>query len=269
MPYLALAKTLELIEETKGRLRTVEILSNLLRSVIVLSPDNLLRTIYLCLNKVAPAFDAVELNIGESILVKAIAQTTGRAVDKIKADAKAMGDLGKVAEASKSNQRTMFQPKKLTIKGVFEKLRELALMTGNASQNKKVDKIKCMFVACRETESRFLIRSLGGKLRIGLAEQSVLQAIGQACYLTPPEQEYPHEILNAGKGMNPEALKAKFDEYSLIVKTTYCECPSYDSIVPVLFKEGVLELPKHCKLTPGVPLKPMLAHPTKGIVNFS
>lgn len=39
----------------------------------------------------------IELGIGESLLVKAIAESTGRAMPKIKEDLKKEGDLGKVA----------------------------------------------------------------------------------------------------------------------------------------------------------------------------
>lgn len=59
------------------RLKSIEILSNLLRSVIALSPDNLLHCVYLCLNRLAPAYEAIELGIGETVLLKAIAQATG------------------------------------------------------------------------------------------------------------------------------------------------------------------------------------------------
>ncbi|KAL5019361.1 hypothetical protein ScPMuIL_005083 [Solemya velum] len=265
VPYLALAKTFEAIENVSARLKIVETLCNFFRSVICLTPDNLLCCVYLCLNKLAPAYEGIELGIGETVLMKAIAQATGRSMDKIKADAQDKGDLGIVAENSRSTQRTMFAPPKLMVSAVFNKLREIATMTGNSVMSKKVDKIKGMFAACRQSEARYLIRSLGGKLRIGLAEQSVLTALGNAVYLTPPCQDFPPEIVDAGKGLSADSLKKKMEEASLLIKTTYCECPNYGAIIPTLLKEGLAKLPEICKLTPGIPLKPMLAHPTKGV----
>ncbi|XP_067670815.1 DNA ligase 1-like isoform X2 [Haliotis asinina] len=265
VPYLALSKTFEAIEDTSARLKMIEILCNFFRSVIVLSPGDLLQCVYLCLNKLAPAYAGMELGIGETVLMKAIAQATGRSVDKIKADAQEKGDLGLVAESSRSTQRMMFAPPKLTVVSVFTKLKDIANMTGHSVMTKKVEMIKGLFVACRQSEARYIIRSLGGKLRIGLAEQSVLTALGNAVFLTPPGQEYPPEIIDAGKGVPADTLKKRLDEAALVIKTTYCELPNYDTIIPVLLKEGLEELPKHCKLTPGIPLKPMLAHPTKGV----
>ncbi|XP_072747387.1 DNA ligase 1 [Anoplolepis gracilipes] len=264
-PYSAFTRTLELIEETSARLKIIEILSNYFRSVIVLSPMDLLPSVYLCLNQLAPAYEGIELGVADTNLMKAIAQCTGRTLAQIKADVQEVGDLGIVAEGSRSNQRTMFQPAPLTVPIVYSKLKEIAQMTGHASLAKKLDKIQTLFVACRNTEARYLIRSLAGKLRIGLAEQSVLQALALACVMTPPEQNYPPEILNASKKLSNDRFKEKYDEIALILKTTYCECPNYNLIIPVLLEDGVKALPSQCKLTPGIPLKPMLAHPTKGV----
>ncbi|KAK1790973.1 hypothetical protein P4O66_014804 [Electrophorus voltai] len=265
VPYLAVARTFEKIEEDSGRLRNIETLSNLLRSVILLSPEDLLCCVYLCLNQLGPAYQGLELGTGETVLMKAVAQATGRQLDKIKAEAQEKGDLGLVAESSRSNQRMMFAPANLTAVGVFTKLKEIGSMSGNSAMNKKIDIIKGLFVACRFSEARYIVRSLAGKLRIGLAEQSVLAALSQAVCLSPPAAEFPPAVIDAGKVMSTESRRAWLEEKALILKQTYCEMPNYDVIIPVLLKDGIDELPHHCRLTPGVPLRPMLAHPTKGV----
>ncbi|KAH7950047.1 hypothetical protein HPB49_018998 [Dermacentor silvarum] len=214
VPYLALAITLDKIDGISGRLRIMEVLSNFLRSVLILSPDDLLSAVYLCLNKIAPDYQGLELGIGESLLVKALAEATGRTPDKVRAEASAKGDLGLVAESSRSQQRVLFAPPPLMLSHVFTKLRAIAEMTGNSA--------------------------------------SLLTALAHAAALSPPHGD-------------PKASKKRLEEAALLVKTAYCECPDYERLINALLEEGVDSLPKRCRLSPGIPLKPMLAHPTKAI----
>ena len=51
----------------------------------------------------------------------------------------------------------------------------------------------------------------------------------------------------------------------LVLITLISELPSYEVIIPAMLQYGISELPSKCKLQPGVPLKPMLAKPTKSI----
>ncbi|XP_038218673.1 DNA ligase 1-like [Zerene cesonia] len=262
VPYLALAKTLEAIEATSARLKMIEILSNYFRSVILLTPEDLLPSIYMCLNRLAPAYHSLELGMAETYIMKAVGQCTGRSLAQMRSAARAAGDLGLVAEQARATQRTMFAPAPLTILTFYS----IIMFTGQASVNKKIGKIQSLYVACRYSEARYLIRSLEGKLRIGLAEQSVLQALGAACAASPPAGASAQ--LDVAATMSAEQFKARVDEFALTIKTTYCECPNYETLVAALLQHGVQALPQHCRLTPGVPLKPMLAHPTRAVADL-
>ena len=55
------------------------------------------------------------------------------------------------------------------------------------------------------------------------------------------------------------------DDVAETLKQVVSECPSYDLIVPALLQFPLGQLHAHCHLTPGIPVQPMLAKPTKGI----
>lgn len=247
VPYFALAKTLALCEENSGRLLKTEFLANFLLSVEKLSPDDLLPCVHLSLNLLAAAYEGVELGIGDHILMKAIAQSTGRSVNEIKKDMVKSGDLGSVAENSKGKQKMLGMTKPLEVGKVYSKLQQIAAISGGGNQQKKIDLIKSCLVHCKGPEARFLIRSCTGKLRVGMSESTVLAAIAWAFQ----------------RKENGKFNKEKASEAEQAVKTAFCELPNFDILLKTLQEHGTTDLDQHISLHPGVPLKPMLAHPTK------
>jgi DNA ligase 1 len=195
VPYAALCTTFSLVEMTTKRLIIMEHCSLFLRQVMRLTPDELLPTVLLMINKLAPDYAGIELGIGESLIMKAIGETTGRSLQVIKADQKEIGDLGLVAVKSRSTQPTMFKPKPLTVKGVHQGLMNIATVSGHGAQGKKVDLIKKLLSSADAhntgkidiskdkggpSEAKYIVRFLEGKLRLGLAERTVLVSLAQA-----------------------------------------------------------------------------------------
>lgn len=273
VPYAALCTTFSLVEMTSKRLIILEHCSRFLQQVLRLTPQDLLPTVQLMINKLAADYAGIELGIGESLIMKAIGECTGRSLSVIKSDQHEIGDLGLVAAKSRSNQPTMFKPKPLTVRGVHEGLLGIAKVQGHGSQDKKISGIKKLLSAADAatagkgskgvditkdkggpSEAKFIVRFLEGKLRLGLAEKTVLVALAQAIV--------SHEAAVAGKeDPSPE----KTTEGETILKTVYSELPSYEVIIPAMLEHGLFNLPNACKLQPGIPLKPMLANPTKSI----
>ncbi|KAJ5103143.1 DNA ligase [Penicillium argentinense] len=272
VPYAALCTTFSLVEMTSKRLLILSHCSLFLQQVLRLTPKDLLPTVQLMINKLAADYAGIELGIGESLIMKAIGETTGRNLAIIKSDQHEIGDLGLVAAKSRNNQPTMFKPKPLTVRGVHEGLLAIAKVQGHGSQDKKISGIKKLLSAADAatagkgskgvditkdkggpSEAKFIVRFLEGKLRLGLAERTVLVALAQAVV--------SHEAALEGKTVSAE----KVTEGESILKTVYSQLPSYEEIIPAMLEHGLFNLPDVCKLSPGIPLKPMLANPTKSI----
>lgn len=129
MPYAALAKVFSLIEATTKRIEKTSLLTSFLLLVIQRrakeDTKSLLQAVYLCINRVCrtftipehnaqiyrvqlcPDYMGIELGIGESSLVKAISESTGRNLAIVKADLKKEGDLGLVAMVSNNKEKRL------------------------------------------------------------------------------------------------------------------------------------------------------------------
>jgi len=221
VPYAALCTTFSLIEMTTKRLIIAAHCSLFLRQVLRLTPGDLLPTVLLMINKLAADYAGIELGIGESLIMKAIGESTGRTLAVIKQDQKEIGDLGLVAVKSRANQPTMFKPKPLTIRGVHKGLMDVATTSGNGAQGRKVDLIKKLLSAADghssgkiditkdkggPSEAKYLVRFLEGKLRLGLAEKTVLVSLAQAMVCHEIEAEGPGKVPSTEQLAKGEAI---------------------------------------------------------------
>ncbi|KAG7649036.1 DNA ligase ATP-dependent C-terminal [Arabidopsis thaliana x Arabidopsis arenosa] len=234
-----------------GRIVITHILCNMLRTVIATTPDDLLPTVYLAANEIAPAHEGIKLGMGKgSYIIKAISEAFGRTESHVEQQYTQLGDLGLVANGSRSSQTMIFMPKPLTVVKVADTLRLIAKESGKGSKDKKKDLMKALLVATTDCEPLYLTRLLQDNLRLGFSRQTVLAALGQAA------------VYNEEHSKPPPNIKNPLDEAATIVKEVFSMLPVYDIIVGALLTSGVWNLPKTCNLTLGVPVRPMLAKAT-------
>ena len=116
--------------------------------------------------------------------MRSLSMATGVPLSEIDEALKKLGDVGKVAEliASKRRQATLFQFAKtpLTVERVYSTLDKIAKTTGEGSQEQKMKLLAGLLNDASPKEAKYLVRTVTGRLRLGIADMTILDALAVA-----------------------------------------------------------------------------------------
>ncbi|MCQ2964443.1 MAG: ATP-dependent DNA ligase [archaeon] len=233
MKYAELVKVYEDLGATTKRLEKTAILAEFFKKVEV---DELPKITLMVLGTVFPSWSEEEQGIGDKLVMKAVADAVGVSVDTVEDAVRDEGDMGAASEKlyAKKTQMTFFsQP--LTVSFVFNQLRKLATISGSRSTARKISNILELLSSASAVESKYICRTITEELRIGVGEGIIRDGISQAFNIDKAVAERAHMLTN---------------DVGLVAK--------------VAALEGEAGL-KRLSLTPGKPVKPMLAQLSPGV----
>lgn len=177
MKYSILVETYKRLEETTKRLAKKDIIANLLKKS---SEEDLRYTIYLLQGDVFPKWDRREIGFSSKLMLKAIAKASGHSIQDVTSRWKKTGDLGKVAGEliAEKRQRTLANTT-LTVRKVCENIGKLAELSGKGAVERKTSLVAELLTSAKPEEARFIVRTILGEMRIGVAEGVLREAIAK------------------------------------------------------------------------------------------
>ena len=178
MRYSLIAEVYEEIEATTKRLEMTDLLVKLLKQ----TSENLIdKVVYLTQGKLYPDFAGIEIGIAEKLAIRAVAKATGHSKKEIEENVKKTGDLGATTEKflEKKTQRTFFQ-EQLTVHMVYSNLDKMAKAEGPGSIELKISLLAGLLANATPKEGKYVIRTITGSLRLGIADMTVLDALAVA-----------------------------------------------------------------------------------------
>lgn len=181
MKYSILSYSYDKLESTSSKLAKTDLLADLLKKT---PTEELPKVTLLVQGIVFPKFTGYELGIATQMMIKAISKATGFSIEEIEQKFKKSGDLGLVAEECiKGKKQVTLLKKELTVDIVFKNLQQLAFITGVGSQDKKLNLISELLTSAKPKEAKYIVRTIIGDLRIGVAEGIIRDAIAKAFLL--------------------------------------------------------------------------------------
>ena len=178
MDFSIVAEIFEKMENTAKRIELTNILVELLKK----TPKKIIpNAVYLLQGIIRPNFEGVELGIAEKLAIRAISKSSGLSIKKIEDDYRKVGDLGLTASnILKLKTQTTFTAEKITLERVYETLFKIAKLEGKGSQDLKMKHISSLLNDATPLEAKFVLKILLGTLRLGVAENTVMDALAIA-----------------------------------------------------------------------------------------
>ena len=267
--YALLTHCFVLVNSTQSRIKIVDTLVNLLRTIIESDPDALLPAVWLATNSISPPYIDIELGLGSSAISKALKKVCGLDNPGLKTLYHKHGDAGDVAfEAKKRQSLTLRKPKPLTIKGVFDSLLKIANAKGQGCQEVKQRIVERLVQDARgPEESRYIVRTLVQHLRIGAVKTTMLIALSRAFLLSrPPGSDFSIKAQFDLAKLSKQDLAEVYSHGEELVKASFARRPNYNDLVPTLLEIGISdELLIRCGLAMHIPLRPMLGGITRDL----
>ena len=178
MKFSILSDSLEKMELTSKRLELTDILVELLKKTPI---ETMSKIIYLIQGKLRPNFEGVEIGIAEKLVIRAISKSSGSTIKKIESDYNNGGDLGKTAaNILKEKTQTTFAAETITLERVYDTLLKISKLEGKGSQDMKIKYVSSLLNDATPIESKFILKILLGTLRLGIAENTVMDALAIA-----------------------------------------------------------------------------------------
>ena len=234
MKFSIISDAFQKMEGTSKRLELTEILVKLLEEI---PEDVISKAIYLIQGKLRPNFEGVELGIAEKLVMRAMSKSAGIPLKKIEDDYNKGGDLGQTAENILQQKiQTTFASEIITLEKVYETLFKISNLEGKGSQEMKMKYVSSMLNDATPQESKFILKILLGTLRLGIAENTVMDALA---------------IAFTGKKENREKIENAYNVSSDLGK-----------VAEVICTGGVEEIEKF-QIRLFSPIRPMLADRTK------
>jgi len=176
--FAVLADAFDRMESTKKRLELTQYLVELFEK----TPQKVIsKIVYLLQGKLRPDFEGVELGVAEKLAVRAISKSSGIPTGKIEDEYKRGGDLGHAASVIlEQKTQTTFLVEDITVERVYETLFKIAKLEGARSQDMKVKYISSLLNDANPLEASFILKILLGTLRLGIAENTVMDALAIA-----------------------------------------------------------------------------------------